>query len=550
VLRRHLRQQRRSTSGGRGGAGEAYRRITWLISCPSNIESGVVADAVLVIPPPSPSDTNPPLGPAIIAQAAHRAGFSIRVIDLNAFHISRFRGKLPHRSTPALGDHGKDRLLVAHAARSLYAATGLYDCTPKYLPDGADPVAGMHYSLEALTTAVLAQSADGTWWDEWLTTDLFDRIDSPPPVFGVSIMGASQVFPALVIFALAKRRWPSSVTVAGGSHITLMADSIRRNNRYRKDIDVIMPGHSEDAFVRLLRRINPIAATTESESQTTSDEFEYVPLFSGDQLSLYGAGTVAMPLQFTRGCAYGRCTFCTYPAVEPILTRFDPARAQAAVSALVADHGIRTFSVKDSLFTVPMMEGFARALDASGSGPIKWSATTKVNRRLAALAPLLAESGLITIELGIESINPIAQKLFDKQADLAMIEDVILALTGQGVLVVINLIFGAPGETADDAERQLAWYTRMRKMAAGYIDGSLNLLEIVRGSPMEMMPPAGVALSGVAPWAYCYQWNTPCWRSTFAERLRDVELAALHASATASPEPSEDPVSGDQRRIS
>jgi len=515
-----------------------------------SVNSGRVADAVLVIPPPSPSDTNPPLGPAIIARAAHRAGFSIRVIDLNALHISRFREKLPHRSTAVLGDQGKDRLLVAHAARSVYATTGLYGCTPKYLPDGADPVAGMHYSLESITTAVLAQSADGTWWDEWLTADLFDRIDSPPPVFGVSIMGASQVFPALVIFALAKRRWPSSVTVAGGSHITLMADFIRRDHRYRKDIDVIMPGHSEDAFVRLLRRVNPTAATTAAELSIISDEFEYVPLFSKEQLSLYRVDTVAMPLQFTRGCAYGRCTFCIYPAVEPILTRFDPGRAQAAVSTLVEHHGIRTFSVKDSLFTVPMMEAFARALDASGSGPIKWSATTKVNRRLAALAPLLAESGLATVELGIESINPAAQKLFDKQANLAMIEDVVLALTGQGILVVINLIFGAPGETVDDAERQLRWYTRMREMAAGHIDGSLNLLEIVRGSPMEIMPPVGVTLNGVAPWAYCYQWNAPRWRPTFAERLQDVELAALHTSATASPVPSEDPVSGDQRRIS
>jgi hypothetical protein len=305
-----------------------------------------VADAVLVIPPPSPSDTNPPLGPAIIARAAGRAGFSTKVVDLNALHISRFRGTLPSRDTLALGDHGKDRPLVAQAARWLYAATGLHSYSPEYLPEDADPVAGMHYPWKAISAAALDQCADGTWWEHWLSRDLFDRFPSPPLVLGVSIMGASQVFPSLVIFALSKKRWPDTVTVAGGSHITLLADLIRTDSRYRKDIDLILPGHSENSFVNLLRQMKPDALGAVHVSSVATDDFEYLPLFPAEQLGLYGRENITMPVQFTRGCAYARCTFCTYPAVEPTLTRFDPARAQAAVSRLIADYGIRKFSVK------------------------------------------------------------------------------------------------------------------------------------------------------------------------------------------------------------
>lgn len=488
------------------------------------------ADAVLVIPPPSPSDTNPPLGPAIIARAAERAGYRISVVDLNVLHISRFRGMLPSRDTPALGDHGKDRPLVAQAANWLYGATGLYSHTPEHLPEGADPVAGMHYPWQAISRAVLDQCADGTWWDHWLSRDLFDRFPKPPGVLGVSVMGASQVFPALVVLSLVKRRWPATMTVAGGSHITLLADLIRTDPRYRRGVDLILPGHSEESFVNLLRQINPGPPRLTSSSAT--GDFEYLPLFTEEHLGLYGRKSITLPVQFTRGCAYARCTFCTYPAVEPVLTRFDPIRAQAAISMLIANHGVRRFSIKDSLFTVPMMESFAEALIASTARPVAWSATTKAARRLALAAPLLAESGLATVELGIESISPATQKLFDKRADLGMIEDVIFALASQQVLVVINLIFGAPGESIDDAEQQLAWFNRMRDMAPGYIDGSLNLLEIVRGSPMERIPPPEVTLSGVAPWAYCYRWNAPGWRSDFAERLQQAELATRRPGAT------------------
>jgi hypothetical protein len=429
----------------------------------------------------------------------------------------------------------------------LYRATGLYGHAPEFLPEGADPIAGMHYKWEVIGSSVLAQSGDGTWWQEWLERDLFARFPEPPPFLGVSIMGASQVFSALVIFRLVKRRWPGTVTVAGGSHITLLADEIRRDPRYRDGIDLILSGHSEDWFVDLLRRGAPQRRQAGATTRP-SDGFEYVPLLDPEQLEFYPSGNLTIPLQFTRGCAYARCTFCTYPAVEPVLTPFDPGRAGAAVRALVGEYGVRRFSVKDSLFTVPMMESFALALTGSEVGPVSWSATTKVTRRLALIAPMLAGSGLATVELGIESIHPGTQQLFDKQASLAMIEDVILALAAQKVVVVINLIFGAPGEALDDAERQLAWYERMRAMGAGYVDGSLNLLEIVRGSPMERVPSAGVVLSGVAPWAYCYQWNAPRWRAGFAGRLAAAELTRQQVPATTGQAPRAGLVSGSQPR--
>lgn len=499
-------------------------------------------DAVLVVPPPSPSDTNPPLGPAILARSALRAGFRVRIIDLNAIHIGHFRDAAPRRDTAAVGDHGKDRPLVAHAAEWLYGATGLYEFTPEFLPDGANPVAGMHYPWEAVSRAVAAQVVDGSWWEDWLDRDLFSRFSRPPVVLGVSVMGASQVFPALVIFRLAKRRWPSTVTAAGGSHMTLLAGLIAADDRYRDCIDIVLPGHSEDDFVDLLRHSARVSPEV-SQTPPPDGSFEYEPLFDPEQLLLYGRDDITIPVQFTRGCAYARCSFCTYPAVEPMATPFDPDRALAAVRTLASEYGVWRFSVKDSLFTVPMMESFALALSGSGTR-VLWSATTKANRRIVRAAPLLAESGLATLELGVESVHPRTQRQFDKRASISMIEDVILALVAQGVLVVINLIFGAPGDTLDEAEQQLAWYTKMRQLAPGYVDGSLNMLEIVRGSPMEGAPPSGVTLMGVAPWAYCYQWNAPRWRTDFTGRLRTAELEAVIQARA----PGGDLVSGDQTR--
>ncbi|WBB81005.1 hypothetical protein O7606_06385 [Micromonospora sp. WMMD882] len=90
--------------------------------------------------------------------------------------------------------------------------------------------------------------------------------------------------------------------------------------------------------------------------------------------------------------------------------------------------------------------------------------------------------------------------------------------------MVVNLIFGFPGESEQDAQTQLAWLLRLRDTAPpGRVDCSLNLLEMVRGAPMVAHPPPGVELSGVAPWAFSYAWNAPAWRRGFAARLEAVE---------------------------
>jgi radical SAM superfamily enzyme YgiQ (UPF0313 family) len=285
-----------------------------------------------------------------------------------------------------------------------------------------------------------------------------------------------------------------------------------------------LPGHSEEDFAELLLASN--GRKKAPGPRADDDAFTHVPLFDKSQLDLYPPGRLTLPVQFTRGCSYGRCTFCTYPVVEPEVTALRPASALAAIRSLVEVHGIRRFSLKDSLVTGPMLEVLGRTFLDAADVAVEWSATTKVHRRLIGLAPLLAESGLRTVELGVETVHDGIQRLFDKRARVTDIHDVVSALTGHGIAVVMNLIFGAPGESEREALQQISWFTKIRNDAPpGLVDCSLNMLEIVRGSPLATDPPEGVTIDGIAPWAYCYQWNAPSWRPNLTDHLRTLELA-------------------------
>ncbi|WP_157740230.1 B12-binding domain-containing radical SAM protein [Micromonospora auratinigra] len=471
---------------------------------------------------------------------AARSGFQVEVLDLNILLLRRF-GNRAVRPSHTLGDHGKDRSGVAAAAQWLFDHTGLRDTAPLHLPDTADPVAGMHYPLAAISDAITAAAGDPIPWRAWLEEHLRATCDRPPAIVGVSLMGPSQVFVGLLVLRVAKEIWPATTTVLGGSHVTLLRESLERDPALRDGVDLVLTGHCEDEFVTVLARLSarPIRRPLAPAQPPTRAPFEYLPTFGERQLAHYDRQQITLPVQFTRGCSYGRCTFCTYPVVEPQPTALHVEAASHTIGALVRTYGIRRFSLKDSLFTAPMLNALAHTLRQDLATEVRWSATTKASRALIPLAPLLAASGLATLEIGVETINPTGQRLFDKRADPTMLQELILALAEAGITVVTNLIFGFPGEREEEAQAQLQWFLRLQAAAPpGRVDCSLNMLEMVRGAPMVAHPPAGVELHGVAPWAFSYAWNTPAWRRHFSARLQRVERARGDALTAASGPPS------------
>jgi hypothetical protein len=501
----------------------------------------LLPDVIVVVPPLSPSDTNPPLGPYLLKACAEKAGIRLDVADLNVQHLNRFKNHTSAQTTRVLGDQDKDRS-ATHAARHHFRAIcPLVTAPTLHLPDSADPILGMHYSFESIESAVAAACEPTSECWRLIEEDLFARYPVPPRVLGLSIMGPPQVFLALVVARLVKQRWPCTRVVAGGSHVTLLADDIAADSRYGGDIDIYMPGHCETQFVELLKLIlrngvvppgigfragggrlescaRPITPSVKGRLRVGTSTFEYAPSLDRQALYLYDPDRVTLPMQLTRGCVFGKCSYCTYPAVEPSVDiEPDWARATTAIAQLIAATGVRRFSFKDSLFTVKNLRTLARVLADRDLG-ITWSATTLLSAALTAgVLQELHRSGCRTLEFGLETIDPLGQALFRKPLDLDMCEQVISAAADAGIAVVINQILGWPGQTLASAEHQLAWYESLRSRAPEHIHASFNLLEVNRGSPMAKDPTRyGIVLGGFAPWGFSADWNAPTWRSAFA----------------------------------
>jgi len=318
-----------------------------------------------------------------------------------------------------------------------------------------------------------------------------------------------------------------------------MIEGIAADARYGRWIDAFMPNHCEDDFASLLHAMRQSGNWREQKgvieagkgrvAVPSSADFGYIPVFENADLVHFDPQRLTAPLQFTRGCRYGQCTHCTYPKAEPIVDRagagtgMDVMRAVDAVQEVLGQ-GFRRVSLKDSFLLVPELTRFAREIMVRDIR-VEWSVTTMLNESVADAVPILASSGLLTVEFGLEQIREYGQRIIGKLQPPEIVQRVVGACVAHGVAVVINLIYGLPGETLEQARAQLRWFQQLQAHhPAGMVEASHNLLEVNLGAPLaeDSGREAGVELRGLSPWAFSYDWNAPIWREQFQLELREA----------------------------
>lgn len=506
-------------------------------------------DVCIVVPPFSPNDTNPPLGPALLRASLREAGFDATLLDLNIRFLNAFGGASSGASfspNSVIGDHDKDRPRIRRARSLFREITPLRDSTAAHVPVGVDPVFGMCFDFDEVKSAVNRAAQPGHPWREFLDTHLF-KARRQPRVLGISLMGPGSVFGGLVVALLARRLWKGTLVVAGGSHVTALADVIARDRRYGETIHAYLPGHSEAVFVDVVRRtlrspwrrsrgrgawcdhlLSRGCLVPGTRWETSVDPratgFLLAPGFSRRDLSLHDPARVTIPLQLSRGCAFGRCAFCTYPVVEPYpVTACQIDSLGAFLASEVTATGVLRFSFKDAFLTAPLMRRIVDAVRASGV-EIEWSGATRAHPKMLASDILgeIAGSGCRTLEFGLESIWPGSQRLVGKRVPRDEVEHLLEAAGDRGIHSVVNLIYGFPGETYAHAARQRQWIRAAETVSNGLLTGSEGILEINRGSPMARAPQRfGIRACGVAPWAFSHDWDAPEWLRAFAAEAKE-----------------------------
>ncbi len=463
------------------------------------------ADALLVIPPLLKHAGGPLLGPAMLTAAAQAAGHGTRVLDLaTAWLLAVDPTILATPPTPFVGDHDRPAARLRAAQARFHAiASPLLPPPPHTMPE--DPVLTLPYEHKIVLDA--AHGLLDTPWGAWLRAQLIR--EPRPDLVGISALYSGQVLWGLAIVTLFREIWPGVPVVWGGAHITALQDAIAADPRFQEAGDGFVIGHAEGSWVDLLTAVEHGEPWPETVLRPGTGRTPRARSFPSLTPAFHAAGLdgrphLTLPAQTSRGCAYGRCRYCTYPAIEGGFRRLD-ADAWLPVVEQAAARGARV-SFKDSLMVPRQLDEVA----AQVAGRVAWSACTKLHPRLdAGFLSRLASAGLATLELGIETLSPQGQMVIDKRQSPALLDQLLRAAERSGISLVVNTITGFPGV---DPTKAAAWQRRAGSALASHpqLHAKLehNRFQLERLSPLGREPAQhGLEIVGAWPWSSVLAWR-------------------------------------------
>lgn len=256
-----------------------------------------------------------------------------------------------------------------------------------------------------------------------------------------------------------KRERPDLQVVVGGPEIC------RDNCGVLEDpaVDYAIIGEGEQTFVELLQSLERSkrlsdgidglvvrgSSSSPRRTQVSPDDVSS-PYLEG---ILDGAQERVLFLETLRGCTF-RCNFCYYPKSYDRL-HFLSAEKIAASLDYAARHDVREVVLLDP--TLNQRRDFADFLRLlarhNPDGQFTYSGELRAEGITDELTQLLRQANFTELEIGLQSIDPEAQRLMGRRVNLSAFGRGVQAMLDAGIRVRVDLILGLPGDTVDSIRR-------------------------------------------------------------------------------------------------
>lgn len=263
--------------------------------------------------------------------------------------------------------------------------------------------------------------------------------------------------------------------VLGGWAATMAAPELMR---YLPQADLLVQGEAEESFAELVVRLRegtslqgvPGLWWREGEQLQSSGASPRNGDFTEPRLPRHYAyerreavpAHASLPIQGSRGCYWGRCSFCSTAArYGPRGWRMRSVRSlqEELRHPAVATAGHRVFFVDDEFFG-PTPPGFARArelaeaLIAEGS-PVEFGIDCLVTGFDPELFALLRRAGLRRVFLGIEAGSNDSLKTFKKGFAVKQVRQTLAGLEALGIDVISGYILFHPYMKLEEVKRSV-----------------------------------------------------------------------------------------------
>jgi len=290
-----------------------------------------------------------------------------------------------------------------------------------------------------------------------------------PGMVGISIVQQKQLIPSFTFSKMIKEEFPDLHITVGGNIITRIRDELKIQDKLFGYIDSAILYEGENACLQLVDAVEnskPLSGLPNliyrdesgihANKDVCSEDLSKLPPpdFDGLLLEKYFVPKLILPYLATRGCYWGRCTFCDHfqGYVEGFRT-MQVDQIVEEIKFLKDKHNTRYFHFTDESYPPALFRKLSQRL-IEEKLDIVWTTHMRFEETLLdeQVWKDVQESGCRYLHFGYESGNQRVLKLMDKATKLDAIQTNLRMSSEAGIWNHIMGFFGFPGETREEAE--------------------------------------------------------------------------------------------------
>jgi anaerobic magnesium-protoporphyrin IX monomethyl ester cyclase len=291
-------------------------------------------------------------------------------------------------------------------------------------------------------------------------------------VVGISIIGISQIIPGLTLARQLKEKFPHLHITLGGPIFSVNAGQLLGHPEFFDDFcHSIVTFEGEEPLHRLLTALKAGDALSTVPNLIHLDGREVIhnkervelrfeeipgPTFDGLPMHNYLSPYPIIPVLQSRGCYWGKCTFCTHSFVYG--HRYGKQKTQGMVDeleALMKKYKTKYFTFSDEAVSPHSLNDVSELMIERGV-EICSLALLKFEKVMdEKLFSKMKKAGFVFLMFGLESANDRVLALIDKGTTKEVERDVLQKSHKAGIWNHSFLFFGFPTETRPEAQETI-----------------------------------------------------------------------------------------------
>ncbi len=318
---------------------------------------------------------------------------------------------------------------------------------------------------------------------------LIEKVDwSDYRLAGISIIHIGQVIPGLTLARLLRENFKHLHIVIGGSVFNRHADLLdNKQILFEKFFDSVIVSEGEKPLEELISHLKadqPLATVPnliymreqEVIHNPKSEALPYdqlvCPTFDQLPLEKYLMPYPVLPYMSSRGCYWGKCTFCTHSFIyDSYYRKENETRVAEEIDYLSKKYKTKYFTFSDEAISPNAFNRMSQALlkrdvEMRSLGMLKFESGDKETPELF---EDIYKAGFLMLFFGLESANDRILSIIDKGCDQETEKSVLKNSSEAGIWNHLYLFFGFPTEEREEAEDTIQFTVENSEVGTGYI---------------------------------------------------------------------------------